>query len=196
MLAEDADLRVLAGISQSLEAEYRADNAEWEGSPFAWIRGRPSRQVGAIGERLVRGWLAARGFEVTRSGDSEADCVVEGQRVEVKFSTLWDNGSYRFQQLRDQRYDLAVCLGLSPFDAHCWAIPKVDIMRLWRTEHLIPTQHGGGRGSDTAWLRVEPSSVPDWLVPFGGCLYRAIERLSELTGYHPMPLSVDLDDDE
>ena len=114
----DPDVRILASIATSLEGDYAADDAAWVGSPFAWIKTRPSRQVGKIGEQLVAGWLASRGFNVSRSGDSEADRVVEEKRIEIKFSTLWKGGGYKFQQLRDQDYDLVVCLGVSPFDAH------------------------------------------------------------------------------
>jgi len=102
MTIKDSEVMILVGISQALQLEYQSENREWEGSPFAWIKTRPSRQVGAIGERLVAGWLAARGFNVTRSSDSDADRVIEGKRVEIKFSTLWANGGYKFQQLRDQ----------------------------------------------------------------------------------------------
>jgi hypothetical protein len=72
----DPDVRALAMISATLQAEYAADDLEWSGSPFAWIKSRPSRQVGTIGERLVAGWLAAKDFDVVRSPDSDADRVV------------------------------------------------------------------------------------------------------------------------
>ena len=96
----------------------------WSASPFEWIRARPSRQVGKIGEQLVAGWSAAKGFDVIRSPDAEADRVIAGKRVEIKFSTLWKSGVFKFQQFRDQRYAFAICLGLAPFDARCWAISK------------------------------------------------------------------------
>jgi hypothetical protein len=188
------EARILAGISQALEAEYLSENNEWEGSPFAWIKTRPSRQIGAIGEKLVAGWLAARGFNVARSPDSDADRIVEGKRVEIKFSTLWENGGYKFQQLRDQNYDFALCLGVSPFMAHGWVIPKPDIMRLWKVERLIKSQHGGQGGADTAWIPVNLDAWPRWLGQYGGDLTTAIALIGKITGYEVKKLSDELEE--
>jgi len=194
MKITDPEVRILASISQALQVEYTSEDREWEGSPFAWIKSRPSRQVGAIGEKLVAGWLASRDFNVSRSPDSDADRVIEGKRVEIKVSTLWANGGYKFQQLRDQNYDLAICLGISPFTAHCWVLPKVDILRLWRVEHKISSQHGGASGSDTAWLDVRVTSIHPWLASYGGTLSEAICRLSDETGFKASRLRDDIAD--
>lgn len=127
------------------------------GQSVWWIERRPSRQVGAIGEKLVAGWLAAKDFDVVRSPDSEADRLIDGHRIEIKFSTLWKNGGYKFQQLRDQNYEFAICLGIGPFSAHCWVLPKAEIMRRWKAGDGIKSQHGGARGSDTAWQQESPT---------------------------------------
>ena len=181
----DPDVALLATIATTLQADYAQADLPWQGSPFAWIKTRPSRQVGTIGEKLVSGFLAAKGFNVTRSPDSDADRVVENRRSEIKFSTLWATGSYKFQQLRDQDYEIAICLGVSPFSAHCWILEKPEIMRRWQAREGIDSQHGGAAGSDTAWLTVDPQNVPYWLSARGGSLNRAVAVLSELTGYHP-----------
>jgi hypothetical protein len=183
MKIKDPEVRMLAAISSALNVEYESENKDWAGSPFEWIKSRPSRQVGAIGEKLVAGWLASRGFDVARAGDSDADRVIENKRVEIKFSTLWQNGGYKFQQIRDQRYDLAICLGVSPFNAHCWVIPKPDLMRLWKIEHRIASQHGGRGGADTAWIDVSPEKPNEWLSQYGGTLTEAINVLGKLTGF-------------
>jgi hypothetical protein len=186
------EVRILAGISAVLKGEYDDEEKIWDGSPFAWIKGRPSRQIGAIGEKLVAGWLAARGFNVSRSPTSDADRVIEKKRIEIKFSTLWANGGYKFQQLRDQKYDFVICLGISPFDAHCWVIPKADILRLWKKDGLIQSQHGGAGGSDTAWIAVDPDNQPTWLAAYGGDLSGAIHRVSEVTGFAPKAIREEL----
>lgn len=85
---KDPDVRRLASIASLLQSDYE-ENEDWMGSPFAWIKTRPSRQVGKIGEQLVSGWCAAKGLSVGPSGDTEADKVIQGRRVEIKFSTLW-----------------------------------------------------------------------------------------------------------
>ncbi|MFT3770564.1 MAG: hypothetical protein QM820_34490 [Minicystis sp.] len=183
----DPEVAALATISATLQIEYTAEGIEWLNSPFAWIKSRPSRQVGTIGERLVAGWLAAKDFDVVRSPDSDADRLVNGHRVEIKFSTLWKSGIYKFQQLRDQNYRFAICLGISPFDVHCWAIPKEELLVRWRrsietgreVDGLQP-QHGGADGRDTAWLTINPANPPGWLARFGGRLGSAAAVIEQI----------------
>ena len=197
VIIRDPDVKILAAISQATNAQFTSEEDEWELSPFGWIKTKPSRQVGKIGELMVAGWLATRGFNVSRSPDSDADRVIEGKRVEVKFSTQWKAGGYKFQQLRDQNYDLVICLGVSPFDAHCWVIPKADVLRLWREDHVIRSQHGGSGGVDTAWLDVPtPSHPPAWLAPYGGKLSSAIDELSRITGYKVKPIWEELAEEQ
>lgn len=175
----DLEVQALASIAAVLKSDYVKDGQAdpWAGSPFAWIRTRPSRQVGKIGEQLVAGWCAAKGLDVTASHDSEADRIVGGHRVEIKFSTLWESGVYTFQQIRDQNYDYAILLGLSPFDAHCWVVSK-DQLRMHVIGHT--PQHAGKAGTDTFWLSFPVTNPPAWLSQCGGTLAQAFDVLKRI----------------
>lgn len=175
---DDPDVQVLAGIAGTLQEDYVPKGADpWEGSPFAWILARPSRTKGAIGEQLVAGWCAAKGVDVTRSANSDADRIIHGHRVEIKFSTLWKTGVYKFQQIRDQEYDHLFCLGISPFSAHAWLIPKPLLH-----DHVIghTGQHTGAAGTDTAWLSIPAGHPHAWMMPYGGTLAKVWSQLSGL----------------
>lgn len=184
-MINDSEVLLLASIATTMQLDYVDADDIWVGSPFAWIKTRPSRQIGAIGERIISGWLAAKGFNVLRSPDTEADRIIEKERVEIKFSTLWKNGTYTFQQIRNQNYKFVICLGISPFNAHCWVIDKNILMEQWGKTGGIQPQHGGRVGTDTAWFSVIPSFEQTWLQLCGGSLYKAVEKISELTGYYP-----------
>lgn len=162
----------LTEVAAELEVAYLDIDSQWVGSPFEWIKTRPSRQVGAIGEKIVARLFEMGGHEVERSPDSEADRVIDGRRIEIKFSTLWKNGGYKFQQVRDQDYEAAVCLGVSPQDAHLWFFPKRILY-----DHVIghTGQHGGRGGQDTAWIHLNPDAPLSWAIPWGGQLEAGME---------------------
>ncbi len=100
--------------------------------------------------------------------------MIAGRRTEIKFSTLWETGTFTFQQIRNQDYEIVICLGLAPFDARCWVVPKSVI---WSK---TTPQHGGGTGIDTHWLTVAPDDAPPWLAEHGGTLANALDVLRKL----------------
>lgn len=167
----DPEVLALASIAATMQPDYVAGADDpWLGSPFEWILKTPSRTRGAIGEKLVAGWCAAKGADVVRSPDSDADRIINGNRVEIKFSTLWKSGGYKFQQIRNQNYTHLVALGVSPFDAHCWILPKSVLL-----EYVIGHmgQHTGAAGQDTAWLGFQADRPYEWMEPYGGTLSEA-----------------------
>lgn len=174
----DPEVQLLATLSATLEIDYAAEPDDpWVGSPFAWILRQPSRTKGAIAEKLVAGWCATKGFDVVRSQDSDADRVVEGHRIEIKFSTMWKSGVYKFQQIREQDYDYCLCLGVSPFDAQAWLLPK-SLLRMHVIGHT--GQHTGATGSDTAWLSFPCTKPPAWMSSYGGRLSDVADLLRSL----------------
>ena len=161
------DFNLLATAANYIRSDVEADYAAWVGSPFEWVLSLPPGSKGKLGKRLVYQWCALKGFSVDRCLDSEADMQVNGHRVEIKFSTLWKAGIYKFQQIRDQNYEYSVCLGVSPFEAHCWVVSK-SILRQYVIGHM--GQHTGSGGQETAWFPVHPHNPPSWLLPCGGTL--------------------------
>ncbi|MCY3808488.1 MAG: hypothetical protein OXG58_03455 [Gemmatimonadetes bacterium] len=107
---------------------------------------------------------------------------MEGVRTEIKFSTLWKNQSYKFQQIRDQDYELLVCLGISPFTAHAWVFEKEFLVSNTGALAGLSGQHRGAEGRDTTWLSVSPADVHPWMGAFGGDLRTAMQRLRALVG--------------
>lgn len=169
----------LVAIAKTLEDEYepRFFPQQWADSPFGWLKiGLPSRTRGKAAEVLVERWLSTEQFDVSPAKGPEADLVVNGIRVEVKMSTLWEVGTYKFQQIRDQDYEVLICLGLSPSEAHCWVLPKE--LAFSHARH----QHGGAAGrSNVRWFGVDPKAPPSWLLPQYGSLHEALELMRQAT---------------
>lgn len=164
----DPDVQILAGLSTTIAPDYaRAADDPWLGSPFQWILSVPPATRGAIGESLVAEWCEAQGFDVLRSPNSEADRSIHGHRIEIKFSTLWKTGIFRFQQIREQNYDYVFCIGSSPSDAQAWLLPK-RVLREYVIGHM--GQHTGAGASDTDWLGFPAQKPYPWMAPYGGRL--------------------------
>ena len=167
----------MAASAASLAPRYVAsDDDPWVGSPFEWILRVPSRTKGAIGELLVSEWASTVGLDVRRSPSSEADRVINGHRIEIKMSTLWKSGGFKFQQIREQDYDFCLCLGISPFEVNAWLLPK-DLLREYVIGHM--GQHTGAGGGDTAWLGFQANDAYPWMEPFGDRLGDVEELLRQ-----------------
>lgn len=157
------------------DAQVRMGKADaedpWAGSPFEWLMRLPSRSRGRAGELIAESWLDGLGFDVRPPSNTGHDRIVSRRKVEIKFSTLWASGQYVFQQLRDQDYEFALMLGVSPAIARCWLIPKAEAFA-----KAVP-QHGGAAGRDTRWLRIQAASPPTWMSSYGGELEEAVPVL-------------------
>lgn len=162
------EFELFSKLANDIKSNY-PEKEMWRESPFQWIQTLHSKQIGTVGEILVSNWCSEKGFDVKRSLYSDADRIINGHRVEIKYSSLWGNGTYTFQQIRDQEYDYCLWIGVSPFDVHAWFIPK---------QYLLPNpplgvkpQHKGKAGGDTWWMKnLDPENTPDWLGTFGGSL--------------------------
>jgi len=53
--------------------------------------------------------------------------VVNGKTIQVRFSTGWSGGGFKFEQLRDENFKGVFCIGITPQRAYAWVIPKTLI---------------------------------------------------------------------
>lgn len=166
----------LAELWASVRKEYpETDYEVWEESPFRELKFEPSSsRKGAFAKRLVERWCKDRGFDVAAADGDGFDRRVQGYRFQIKFSTEWEQGFYKFQQIRNETYDYLFCLGVAPQAAHAWVISKEAAFG------NCEGQHTGSKGTETRWFQCEPASPPDWLLGCGGTLEEAAAALKAL----------------
>lgn len=164
------DFRMLASTASYLQKDLEEISDLWKNSPFEWILQLPARKKGMLGRKLVAAWCSSQGIYPERGGDASEALVFNGVRFAIKFSTLWTNGVYQFQQIKSSGYDYLLCLGISPFEAHCWIFSREEAIL-----HGKP-QHKGANGAEY-WLSITPKHVPEWAINCGGSLDQAIKIL-------------------
>jgi hypothetical protein len=148
-----------------------AGDGPWSNSPYKWLRDLQSRTRGKAGEQIISGWLKSEGFTVGKASSSNSDRSIELTQVEIKLSTQWDSGEFRFQQIRDQDYKFIILLGVLPQEVKVWILPKKVALK-----HSTP-QHTGKTGAETRWLAFDAENPPKWLSRYGGDVSRAVSAV-------------------
>jgi hypothetical protein len=151
---------------------------EWPDSAFDWTLRVATGTRGAIGRQLAEAWIASMGIPTGRLSEYNRHYVLAwNYRIQVKTSTLWDSGNFRFQQIRDQNYDFLLCLGLMPTDVSAWLIPKQTVI-----EHLdgVGGQHTGASARETLWMNPVPGANGTWIDEYGDQLSDVRQLLLQL----------------
>lgn len=167
----------LSLILEDLESEHTPDES-WQESPHRWILERPSGTKGAIARKIVARWALASGLQLSNYGTDRQRLLRDGDAIyQVKSSTMWKTGRYRFQQFRKISYDYAILLGIAPHEIHLWVIPKEAIQT-----HIEGSngQHTGAGATETDWYEIDPYNPPFWLEEWGGTPEAARRVLNEL----------------
>ena len=166
---------MFATTSSYLKEDIEGSSDLWVNSPFEWVVNLPPRKKGKLGGKLVASWLASKGIQIdTATKDASETIVINGRKIAVKFSTLWTKGFYKFQQIRNTGYEFVLCLGISPFDVHCWVFDKNLALE------NATKQHKGGAKSEY-WITINPKSPPEWTLGYGGTLSQAYSLLRKKT---------------
>jgi site-specific DNA-methyltransferase (adenine-specific) len=168
-----SEFEMLASLAMYIRNDIEEQNEIWESSPFEWVPQLPAAKKGKLGKNLIASWCAAKGLSINYPKDKRANLIINGNRIATKFSSLWADGSYKFQQIRNNGYDYLICLGISPSDAHCWVFKREFII-----EKALP-QHSGSKGAEY-WLSINPEIPPEWTKECGGSLTDAYLILKNL----------------
>jgi site-specific DNA-methyltransferase (adenine-specific) len=170
-----SDFVMLAATASSLQKDENKEKQSevWKNSPFEWLLQQPARRKASLARQMITSWCASKGLSTDKSKESSETLVINGSRIAMKFSTLWVTGVYKFQQIRQGGYDYVLCLGISPFDAHCWVFERKHALK-----HAT-LQHKGAKGGEY-WIAIDPLHPEDWTQGCGGVLDQALQILRGL----------------
>jgi site-specific DNA-methyltransferase (adenine-specific) len=168
-----SEFEMLVATASFLKEGLQEKSDLWKGSQFEWLLQLPARQKGTLGGRLVASWCAGKGLSTERSKEPGENLIINGHKIAIKFSTLWSNGKYKFQQIRKSGYDYVLCFGISPNEAHCWVFD-----REYAIKNATP-QHKGEKGAEY-WIDINLKHPPKWIKGCGGSLDEAYQVLRNL----------------
>lgn len=167
------DFQMLAATAAYIQKDVEEQNDIWKNSPFEWILQLPARRKGKLARQLVASWLATKGISHELSGDTSEALILGNYRFAIKFSTIWATGLYKFQQIRSDGYDYVLCLGISPFNAHCWVFDREHALNYAKKQHA--TEY---------WMTIDPKKPQAWVKSYGGTLDQALHRLKSILKKH------------
>jgi hypothetical protein len=176
---KEPGLATLEAISTKIKPAFDTpEDLEWKDHPLEWIRSHPSARIGKIGRSFVQSLCEDYGLQVKKSGYS---LIIKDKKIQVRFSTGWSGGGFKFEQLRFEGFDAVFCLSITPTRVYGWVIPKSVIFdpngNLLKKDGLT-IQHKGKGGSDTAWINVDVHSIPAWMAQHGDSLSVAMNHLT------------------
>lgn len=170
----DEDFLLLAKTASYLQKDLEQINDMWKDSPFEWVLQLPPRSKAKLGREILTPWLINNGIEVRKPKSSSETLTLNGVDFAIKFSLLWKNQVYQFQQIKSSGPENIICFGISPNQVHCWVIDKKTAISNGSS------QHKGANGSEY-WVEIDPHNLPAWIKDFGGNLKQAVEIIKKIT---------------
>jgi len=130
----------------------------------------PARSKGKIAREILIKWLSNEGIQLEREKGTNENLLINNRRYAVKYSSLWTNGIYQFQQIRAGGPSFVICFGISPFEVHCWVMPKEVAIENGSVQH---------KGSEY-WLKVDLKKDESWIREYGGSISRALQVIKSI----------------
>ena len=172
-----SDFKMLASTASYLQKDLEETSDLWKDSPFEWVLQLPARSKGKLARNLIASWCASRNLYTERTRDASETLIFNGIQFAIKFSTLWKNGIYQFQQIKSQGPEYIICFGISPFEAHCWIFSRDYAIAHGKQQHK-------GANSAEHWITISPKDMPEWAKEHGGTLDEALQILKNIKKSH------------
>ena len=151
-------------VSEEIDDSF---DPRYEDSVFLPLKQLSSKTKGAKFEQIVEEAMSKNGHKVGKSANgSDSDRAIDDLNVEIKGSFLWKGqDTFRFQQIRNQDYDLVIFLFVYPDHISIRAAHKQDVMDVVARQDengFFPhNQHGGKKvDSGTYFLDTTEEDMP------------------------------------
>jgi len=125
------------------------DDDYYHGSVFQPLKQLSSKKKGKYFEKIFEEYCVSKGKKVEKPKNSDHDRIVDGLKVEIKGSFMWDKGThFRWQQIRPaQDYDVMVFVAVY-HSSICFFYADKDtikkhVMVVNEKNEWIYNQHGG-----------------------------------------------------
>lgn len=156
----------------------RLSDIRWKDSIFREIKEEPSLAVrGLAFQEIVANLLQHHGYLPKGPFDSESDLIIDGNKCEIKVSTVGRKDGYVFNQIRphqDWEYLILATIHYSDVIT-LYRISKDDVKKLI-DEEIFKPQHGGITGDGQTYI----CSTRD-MVPFQDYMWYIEKAYSEET---------------
>jgi hypothetical protein len=155
-LDPDQAQAALAGLAADLSGDFTEPADDWDDSPYLWLKQLPPVSRGRAAAALLHRWCQHLGIPATANPKAPTELSTPAGTVQVKSSTLWSAGEYRFQAVRPGHHTHLALLGISPHRAHLWVLPSG-----------LALAHRDNVRGDAGWITLTPTRPAAWTHPYG-----------------------------
>jgi len=125
-------------------------DSRWEESPFYKLKLMKAKQAGARYEAITKDILTKLGHTVEDPESTDHDCIVNGEKIEIKGSMLTkghDSDFFSFLQIRPaQDYNAVIFMTIDFDEIHLYKMTKDKVMEAIENK-IIKKQHGGNKAN-------------------------------------------------
>jgi hypothetical protein len=172
-----SSVMITANTFSQMDAFHQISNekqkSSYSNSIFLPLKELSSRKKGKYFENIFKEWAKGCGLLVEKAQSSNHDCIIEGKKVEIKGSFLWDGNTFKWQQIRThQDYDILILMSIYPdrIEIHgCSKKESIENLEIKdQNGNWIYQQHGGKNKSvDTVhpvlWFSTDNPNKIGWI---------------------------------